>query len=607
MATRERTEIDDRWKWNLDDIFPGWDDWDEARAALARGIDEYAALQGTLSTGADALLRAFQLSDQLGQIAYKVWYFVSLRYDEDQRNNEVNAGRQQVQDLLARWQQAASWFNPELLRLPLDTVRGWMDALPDLAVYRFAIEDLYRQQEHVLDEQGEHLLSLASRLAGVPYDSYAALSTSDVKFPSITLSDGSDVTVSYAQYRAIIATRRNQEDRRRAFEALYGTYDATLNTYATLYHGVCQRDWFQARARGYTSTLEAALHGDNIPTSVVETLISATRDGVAPLRRYHQLRRRHLGLAEYYPFDFSIPLSSHDRRYPYEDVLDGIVRSTAPLGSDYQARMRQGFSNRWIDVYENAGKRSGAYSAPVYGVHPYMLMNYNETLDDVFTLAHEMGHSMHTLLSHERQPFIYSSYTIFVAEVPSTLSEALLLEQLLAQATDPAERVVLLQHAIDGITSTFYTQVMFADYELQAHRLVEQGKPITADVLDALYTECFNAYYGDAVDAHPLTRITWARIPHFYNSPYYVYQYATCFASAAKLVRQITEGGETSREEARQRYLDLLASGGSDYPMEQLERAGVDLSEPSTIRAVVDQLNELVNRLERELEPTPES
>src|SRR5690606_18726592 len=269
--------------------------------------------------------------------------------------------------------------------------------------------------------------------------------------------------------------------------------------------------------------------------------------------------------------------------------------------------MRQRYSTRWIDAEEHAGSRNGAYSAPGGSQDTYMLMNYNATLDDVFTLAHEMGHSMHTLLSHERQPFIYSSYTIFVAEVPSTLSEALLLEQLLAEATDPAERIVLLQHAIDGITSTFYTQVMFADYELPAHRLVEQGKPITADVLDALYTECFNAYYGDAVDAHPLTRITWARIPHFYNSPYYVYQYATCFASAAKLVRQITEGGETSREEARQRYLDLLASGGSDYPMEQLERAGVDLSEPSTIRAVVDQLNELVNRLERELEPTPES
>lgn len=601
MATRERGQIEERWKWNLADIFPGWDQWDEARAALAKGVDEYATLQGTLATGPDALLRAFQLSDTLGQIAYKVWYFVSLRYDEDQRDNAVNARKQQVQELLARWQQAASWFNPELLRLPIETARVWMDAHPDLAVYRFAIEDLYRQQEHVLDEQGEHLLSLASRLAGVPYDSYSALSTSDVRFPSVTLSDGSDVTVSYAQYRAIIATRRDQGDRRKAFEALYGTYDATLNTYATLYHGVCQRDWFQARARGYRTTLDAALHGDNIPASVVETLISATREGVEPLRRYHRLRRTHLGLAEYYPFDFSIPLSSHDRRYAYEDVLDEIVRSTGPLGPEYQQRMREGFTNRWIDVYENAGKRSGAYSAPVYGVHPYMLMNFNDTLDDVFTLAHEMGHSMHTLLSHQRQPFIYSSYTIFVAEVPSTLSEALLLEQMLAQSTDRAERVVLLQHAIDSITSTFYTQVMFADYELQAHRLIEQGLPMTADVLDQLYLDCFDAYYGDAVDAHPLTRLTWARIPHFFNSPYYVYQYATCFASAAKLVLEITEGPEASRAEARARYLELLASGGSDYPMEQLRRAGVDLSEPSTVRAVVDQLDTLVSRLEAEL------
>jgi oligoendopeptidase F len=601
MATRERTAIEDRWKWNLADIYPDWEAWDAARAALGKGIDEYATLQGSLAAGADALLRAFQLSDTLGQIAYKVWYFVSLRYDEDQRDNAVNGRKQQVQELLARWQQAASWFNPELLRIPLETVRGWMDALPDLAVYRFAIEDLYRQQEHVLDEQGEHLLSLASRLAGLPYDSYAALSTSDVTFPTVTLTDGSDVTVSYAQYRAVIATRRVQDDRRAAFEALYGTYANALNTYATLYHGVCQRDWFHARARGYATTLDAALHGDNIPSSVVETLIAATREGVEPLRRYHRLRRKMLGLKEYFPFDFSIPLQAWDRRYPYPDVLDEIVRSVAPLGAEYQQWMRDGFANRWIDVYENAGKRSGAYSAPVYGVHPYMLMNFNDTLDDVFTLAHEMGHSMHTLLSHQRQPFIYSSYTIFVAEVPSTLSEALLLEQMLAQSSDPLERAVLLQHAIDNITSTFYTQVMFADYELQAHRLIEQGEPMTADVLDRLYLDTFDAYYGDSVDTHPLTRITWARIPHFYNSPYYVYQYATCFASAARLATQITGGSDRSRAEARGRYLELLASGGSDYPMEQLRRAGVDLGEPSTVRAVVDQLDTLVTRLEHEL------
>ena len=388
-----------------------------------------------------------------------------------------------MQILFARWKQAESWFSPELLQVPLDTVRGWMDARDGARVYRFAIENLYRQQEHVLDEAGERLMSLASRLASAPNDAYWALSTADAKFPKVTLSNGEEVTVSYGQYRAILATRHEQADREKAFTALHETYKASLNTYAALYNAVCQRDWFQARARGYKSTLEAALHGDNIPTSVVENLIETTRAGVAPLRRYHQLRRRMLKVPSYHVYDFSIPLVTFDKKYDYDEVLDWIVDAVAPLGPDYQALMRKGFASRWIDVYENEGKRSGAYSAPVYGVHPYMLLNYTDTMDDVFTTAHEMGHSMHTILSHETQPFIYSDYTIFVAEVPSTLSEALLLEYMLAHSTDPTERIVLLQHAIDNITGTFYTQVMFADYELRAHRLVEQDQPITAEML----------------------------------------------------------------------------------------------------------------------------
>jgi oligoendopeptidase F len=278
--------------------------------------------------------------------------------------------------------------------------------------------------------------------------------------------------------------------------------------------------------------------------------------------------------------------------------VEAVVQAVAPLGPEYQDRMRRGFRERWIDVYENDGKRSGAYSAPVYGVHPYMLLNWADTLDDVFTLAHEMGHSMHTMLSHERQPFVYSDYTIFVAEVPSTLAEALLLEHLLASTTDRQERIVLLQHAIDNITSTFYTQVLFADFELATHERVERDEPITAEVLNDLYKERFEAYYADAVDVEELTPITWARIPHFFNTPYYVYQYATCFASAAKLAREISEGAERSKAEARARYLELLASGGSDHPMTLLKRAGVDLSEPSTIQAVIDQLDKLVGRLE---------
>ena len=601
LRSRNRPEIPERFKWNVTDIFDSWDAWEAAYKRLEAGIDRYAALKGTLATGPAALLDAFKLSEELGQLAYRVWYYPSLQYDEDQRDNTVNARRQQVQILFARWKQAESWFSPELLQVPLETVRGWMDRDTALAIYRFAIENLYRQQEHVLDEAGERLMSLASRLASSPNDAYWALSTADAKFPKITLSNGEEVTVSYGQYRAILATRHDQADREKAFTALHETYKSSLNTYAALYNAVCQRDWFQARARGYRSTLEAALHGDNIPTSVVENLIGTTRAGVAPLRRYHQLRRRLLKVPSYHVYDFAIPLVSFDKKYDYEQVLDWIVDAVAPLGPEYQALMRQGFASRWIDVYENEGKRSGAYSAPVYGVHPYMLLNYTDTMDDVFTTAHEMGHSMHTILSHETQPFIYSDYTIFVAEVPSTLSEALLLEYMLAHSTDPTERIVLLQHAIDNITGTFYTQVMFADYELRAHRLTERDQPITAEILTETYTQLLKDYYGDAVDLNAFTGITWSRIPHFFNSPYYVYQYATCFASAAKIARQIAAGGREA-EAARDRFLTLLRSGGSDYPMELLRRAGVDLSQPDTVRAVIDQLDDLVTRLERELD-----
>jgi len=601
IRSRKRGEIAERYKWNLADIFPDWNAWEEAYRKLEAGIERYSALKGTLGGGAESLLVAFRLSEELGQLAYRVWYFPSLRYDEDQRDNSISARRQQVQILFARWKQAESWFNPELLTIPLATVREWINESEPLQLYRFAIEDLYRQQEHVLDEAGERLMSLSSRLASTPSDAYWSLSTADAHFPTITLSSGEQVTVSYGQYRAILATRRNQADRAAAFTALHETYQKSLNTYATLYNAVCQRDWFQARARGYATTLDAALHGDNIPASVVENLIETTRAGVEPLRRYHRLRRRTLGVPSYHVYDYSIPLVTFDRKYEYDQVLDWIVESIAPLGPEYQARMRQGFAGGWIDVYENEGKRSGAYSAPVYGTHPYMLLNYTDTLDDMFTLAHEMGHSMHTILSHETQPFVYSSYTIFVAEVPSTLSEALLLEYLLARSTDPAERIVLLQHAIDNIAGTFYTQVLFADYELRAHRLAERDQPITAEILTDVYRTLLSDYYGDALDLTDQTGLTWSRIPHFYNSPYYVYQYATCFASAARLAQEIMQGSESARLDARERFLNLLRAGGNDYPMEQLKRAGVDLSQPDTVQAVINQLDGLVTRLEQEL------
>jgi oligoendopeptidase F len=596
-----RDAIDPKYTWDLNSIFPNWEAWEAGFTALDQGIEAYKKYEGTLAQGAGQLLRALTDRDVLGQLSYKVWYYPSLQYDEDQRNNSINARRQRVQLLIAKWQQATSWFNPELLKLPLDTVRTWLHESPELATYGFAIEEVFRLQEHVLNEQGERLISLSDRLGSVPRDSYAALSTADARFPSVTLSTGETTQVTYGQYRKLLSTARAQSDRRLAYEALYDTYGATLNTYAAIYNGVMHGEWFEARARGYATTLDAALFGNAIPTSVVENLISETKNAIAPFRRYHQLRKRVMQLQDYYLFDALVPIIDFDVKYPYDEVLDWIVEAVAPLGAEYQARVRRAFAERWIDVYENQGKRIGAYSAPVYGSNPYVLMNYNDTLDAVFTLAHELGHSMHTMLSHESQPFVYSSYTIFVAEVPSTLNEALLLEYMLARATTREERIVLLQHAIDNITGTFYNQVLFADFELEAHKLVERDQPITSEVLSGIYGKLLNDYWADALSPEPRAQNTWARIPHFFQSPYYVYQYATCFASTAKLMDEIGGGDQATRQAAVSRYLDLLRAGGSDHPMTLLKKAGVDLSRPETVRAVSAQLDGLVDKLENEL------
>ncbi len=606
-----RNEIPAKYRWQLSDIYADWGAWQTGYEQLDALIDNYAALAGSLASGPEALLAALKLDDEVNALSYRVWFYASLMHDEDQRDNEIDAKRQQVQILFAKAQQASAFFRPELLAIPRETVVGWLDeadaagedeAKGELAVYRFAVEEVYRQQEHVLDADGEQLLSLGARFSSTPSDAYGALTTADIRFSTITLSNGEEVTVSYGKYRALLATSRAQADRRAAFEALYDVYQQNLNTYAALYNGVCQRDQFYSQARRYGSTLEGALHGNDVPIAVVENLIATTREGAAPLRRYHGLRKRALGLEDYHLYDGAVPLVELDRRYPYDDVTSWIVDSVAPLGEAYQANVKRAFDERWIDVYENEGKRSGAYSAPVYGVHPYMLLNYNDTLDDVFTLAHEMGHSMHTVLSHQSQPFAYASYTIFVAEVASTLNEALLLDDLLKKSDDPQERALLLQHAIDGICGTFYTQVLFADWELAAHREVEQGKPLTAARLSALYRERLETYYGDVLTLDQRYDATWSRIPHFFRTPYYVYQYATCFASSAKILADLRGASDDGKQAVVDRYLNLLRAGSKDHPMNLLRAAGVDLTDTSTVRAVVQQLDTLVGQLEGELE-----
>lgn len=600
--TRNRAEIPANFKWDFTPIFPSWAAWEDGLKTLGAKMDEYAALKGSLSRGPEALLHAYQLSDEIGQLLHKVYRYAQLQRDVDLRNNEISAKLQRVQTAMAKFGAATAWFTPELLTVPQSTMEKWIAETPALAPYRFSILDAYRQQQHVLDEKGERLLAYATQFSRTPMAAFQELSTSDIKFPKLTLSEGKEVTLTPGAYQHVLQTNRKQTDRAAAFEAYHKTYAATNNTYAALYNGILQRDWFNAQARSYEATAQAALDVDNIPPAVLETLISATRSGVAPLQRYFRLRQKLLGLETYHPYDNTVAIYNVDRVYPYEQAKDIVVSSVAPLGADYVERYRRFVSSGRIDVYENDGKRSGAYNAGVYGVGPYLLLNYNDTIDAVFTLAHEAGHAMHTVLSYETQPYATADYTIFVAEVASTTNERFLLEKLLTEAKDPKERFVLLQHAVDAIVGTFYTQVLFADFELQAHRRVERGEPITAETLNGIYLQLLKDYYGDAVTIDELYKVTWSRIPHFFNSPYYVYQYATCFASSAKLFKGMTTGDESSRKAAVDRYLMLLKSGGSDYPMELLKWAGVDLTQRETVQAVIDQMDELVSRLENEAE-----
>ena len=596
-----RSEIPDNYKWDLTDVYKSWDEWELEFTELETKMDEYAAYKGRLSESSAILMETFKLGDDLGLLADRLYSFVAMSLHTDTRDNDVSAKLQRVQIMFSKFGTATAWFDPEMLTIPWETMEQWLDTEKGLAIYRHGIEDLYRQQAHVLDEQGEELLSYFSSFARTPRSIHSELSTSDIDFPEITLSNGDTITVTPGQYGQVLSTNRNQEDRETVFLARNGLYNETINTYAATYNGICQRDWAFAQSRKYNSTLEASLEGDNVPVDVYENLVKMVGEGTEPLKRYHRARKLLLELDEYHLYDSSIPVVDFDKTYEYDDVTEMVIASVAPLGKDYQNKLRTAFSGGWVDVYENEGKRGGAYSGGVYGVHPYMLLNYSDTIDDVFTLAHEMGHTIHTMYSNENQPFATTQYTLFVAEVSSTMAEALLLDYMLKKVKDPKEKITLLSHAINSIAGTFFTQVMFADFELQAHRLVEQGQPITAEVLNGIYAGLLDQYYGEDVYHDELYDITWARIPHFYFYPYYVYQYATCFASSAQLFKEINTGRKRDRKQAVKRYLELLKSGGNDYPMDQLKKAGVDLTQPATFQAVIDNFDELVTKLEEEI------
>ena len=508
---------------------------------------DYLQLQGTLAEGPHRILEASIKGDELGKLTGKLFRYPSLSSVTNTADNEIAARLQRVRILFAKFGTAFSWFNPEMLEIPWETMEKWLDETPELEPYRFGITDLYRQQKHVLSAGQEELLSYYSQALGSPAQIYSEISTSDIEYPEVTLSDGQTVTMTPGQYFQILSTNRNQDDRRKAFQAFYGLYRKQANTYASIYNGVLQAGWAEAQARNYDSALQAALDGDAIPTEVYENLVKMVSEGSGPVHRYNALRKKVLGLKEYHGYDGSIPLVEFDKVYPWESIRDDIVASVAPLGPDYTRKMEEAFSGGWVDVYENEGKRSGAFSAGVYGVHPYMLLNYNETMDSFFTAAHEMGHTLHTMLSHENQPYTTSDYTIFVAEVRLDPERTPAAGPHVGQGRGPPGKGRPADPAIDDIIGTFYSQVMFADFELQANKLVQDGVPIAKDVLTKIYTDLWQNQMGEAATFDDLYGGTWTRISHFYSVPFYVYQYATCYASSARSTRTSPAATATCR------------------------------------------------------------
>ena len=592
-------EIGKEYRWNLSDIYKKYKEWEKDYRKVEKQAEELVSYKGKLGKE-KTLLEFFKKQEEMDKLSYKLYRYPQLAKDLNSLDKEPVENLQKVQFLFSKINTDLSWINSELIN-NRNKIEKWI-VKKEFSDYRFGLENLFRLQEHILKENESKLLSFYSSYMSAPRTIYSEITVTDMEWPTIKLSTGEEVEVTPANYGKILTKNRNQKDRKLMFENYYGLYKKRENTIAAVYNSLLQRDIAAMKSHNYETFLSSFLEGNNIPEKVYLNLINTAKKNTEPLKRYLKLRKKILGLKKYHNYDGSINLVEFDKDYEYDDAKEIVLKSVAPLGKEYTEKMKKAINEGWLDVFEAKGKRSGAYSAGVYGVHPYMLLNYNKTLDSVFTLAHELGHTLHTLYSNENQPFSTSGYTIFVAEVASTFNEKLLLDYMLENTENPLEKIALLEQEIRNITGTFYFQALLADYEYQAHELVEKGEPVTAEILTRIVEKLFDEYYGENVEKEELLYVLWARIPHFFNSPFYVYQYATCFASSAILYDKIIkEKDAKKRNAALKKYIGLLSSGGSDFPMNQLKKAGVDLSKKTAIEEVAKQFDLLLDKLEIEI------
>lgn len=589
-----RAEIPDQYTWLLDPIYTSDDAWETEFARASQWIEELASYQGKLSDGPGVLLACLRTRDRIFEVLGRLAVYASLKRDLDTREPRYQALADRIRKVGTTAGEKSSYFAPELLALPAPVLESYFTQEPELRLYRHYINDVVRAREHTLSPSEEEILAMTADMSRGAYDVFSMLNNADLKFPTIQDESNRPVELTHGRYYLFMESP-DRRVRKETFDGFLGTYEKYKNTLAAALSAQVKRTLFYARVRKYPSALHAALDDSNIPVEVFENLIGATRANVSSLHRYMRLRKRVMKLDELHPYDTAPPLVPEaDVKFEFDEAEELVKEALSPMGLEYTQVIERAFAERWIDVHETPGKRSGAYSSGSYGTPPYILLNYNNTLDSVFTLAHELGHSMHSHFSERTQPFVYSGYSIFVAEVASTCSESLLMAHLLGRALEPNKRLYLLNHWVDQIRGTFFNQVMFAEFEWTIHKRMEAGEALTHESLSQLYGELFQAYHGTAMVQDELNRFGWSRVPHFYYN-FYVYQYATGYAAAATLSQRILEQGE----KARGPYLEFLRSGSSAYPIDLLKRAGVDMTTPAPVEDTIRLFDRLVSEMEQ--------
>ena len=588
-----RSQVDEKYTWNLTDLYPSMEAWEKdlnRYGEMGRMVMRY---EGKVGADAENLYFVLTTFTQMEEMMAKVFHYVQRLYDQDTADTKNQSYCGKAFNLYASVGSEIAFIDPEIIAISEEQLEQFYKEKEELEFFRRYVNEIRRRKEHCLSAELEKVMAMTAEMAQVPSDTYSVLGNADMHFPAIRDEEGETVRITHGRFISLLESP-NRQLRKEVFEKYYGEYKQYLNTFASLYNGQVKKQIFYAKMRKYPSNLSAAVDENNVPVTVYRNLIDTVNANLDKMHAYVTLRKKLLKVDTLNMYDIYTPMiSGVAKKYSYSQAQDMILKALQPLGEEYVAKVKEGFENRWIDVYENQGKRSGAYSAAVYGVHPYVLMNYNESLDSVFTLIHEMGHSMHSYYSDTTQPYIYSQYKIFVAEVASTCNEVLLLEYLLRQTEDKKERAYLLNHYLDMFKGTLFRQTQFAEFELQSNEIAERGENLNADNLSSLYLELNQKYYGQDMVSNPEIAYEWARIPHFYYN-FYVYQYATSFAAAVAIAHNILEQGAPMVE----KYIDFLKSGCSVPPVEQLRAVGIDLEKPKPIQSALDVMAHVISELD---------